>query len=124
MHEWGLVADAIGELNTRPGGMPLSKVTLRLGPRTDTATVRAAWEQLTAQTILGASELVLEHQDDLLRCLDCAHDFRGQLPDRCPDCGGDALVIDRTADVTLGAQQTARTRNGRPAEAAPADGTS
>lgn len=124
MHEWGLVADAISELNTRADSKPLGKVTLQLGPRADTATVRAAWEQLTAHITLRESELLLEHQDDLLRCLDCAHDFRGQLPDRCADCRGDALVIERTADIALGARETAGPGDRGPAEAAPAEGSS
>ncbi len=124
MHEWSLVADAVAELNSRAAGMPLSKVTLRLGPRADPDTVRAAWEQLTAESTLRESELVLEHNDDLLRCLDCAREFRGQLPDQCPDCRGDGLVIERTADITLGAHQPGGPRARRTAKAAPAEGSS
>jgi Zn finger protein HypA/HybF involved in hydrogenase expression len=101
MHEWGLVADAIGELESHEAGLPPRRVTLRLGPGADDDTVRAAWEQLTASGPLRESELVVEHDEDLLRCLDCGIEYRGQLPEPCPDCHGDGLVVTRAADLTV-----------------------
>jgi hypothetical protein len=56
-------------------------------------------------------------------CLDCPNDFRGHLPDQCPDCRGKAPVIDKAADITLGARETAGPRDRKPADAAAAEGT-
>jgi Zn finger protein HypA/HybF involved in hydrogenase expression len=101
VHEWGLVADAIGELESRVPGSPPRKVTLALGPGADDDTVRAAWEKLTARGPLRSSVLQIEHEEDLLRCLDCGTDYHGRLPQRCPRCGGDGLVIERVADLAV-----------------------
>lgn len=122
MHEWGLVADALAELTSQTPGPPPGTITFRLGPRADAGTVRAAWEQLTADGPLRGSELVLEHDDDLLRCLDCELEFRGCLPDQCPDCRGDGLVIETAADLALGAQDTAASRGSGHAAATPGGG--
>jgi len=101
VHEWGLVADALRELESRARVTPPRRVTLSLGPGADDDTVRAAWEKLTANGPLGNAVLEIEHEEDLLRCLDCGTDYHGHLPDRCPRCSGDGLVTQRAADLAL-----------------------
>ncbi len=101
MHEWGLVAGAIAELESHAAVPPPRRVTLRLGPGADDDAVRAAWGQLTAKGPLRGSELVVEYDQDLLRCLSCGVEYHAQLPEPCPACDGDGLVIARAADVTV-----------------------
>jgi Zn finger protein HypA/HybF involved in hydrogenase expression len=72
-----------------------------LGPGADDDTVRAAWEQLAARGLLKTSVLAIEHEEDLLRCLGCGADYHGRLPETCPDCNGDGLVIERAADLAV-----------------------
>jgi Zn finger protein HypA/HybF involved in hydrogenase expression len=124
MHEWGLVAGAICELESHTAGRSPRRVTLRLGPGADDDTVRAAWERLTANGPLRRSELVVEHDEDLLRCLGCGVEYRGQLPEPCPDCHGDGLVIARAADLMVCSCQAPEPERSERPGATPSGGNS
>jgi Zn finger protein HypA/HybF involved in hydrogenase expression len=101
MHEWGLVAEAASEVERQIGRAAVRAVTLRLGPGADDATVRTAWDTLTAGGPLSAAELVLIRGEHRMTCLDCGHDYPGQLPRQCPACGGDGLVTAAAPDLTV-----------------------
>ena len=101
MHEWGLVAASISEVERRSGPTLIRVVTLRLGPGASEAAIRMAWDTLTAGGPLSAAELVIVRDEHRMTCLDCGHEYPGQLPRQCPACGGDGLVTATAADLTV-----------------------
>ena len=101
MHEWGLVATAVSEVERRNGPTVVRVVTLRLGPGADDDTVRTAWETLAADGPLSAAELVIVRDEHGMTCLGCGHEYPGQLPRQCPACGGDGLVTAAAPDLIV-----------------------
>jgi Zn finger protein HypA/HybF involved in hydrogenase expression len=101
VHEWGLVATAVSEVERRSGPAAVRAVTLRLGPGADDDTVRTAWETLAADGPLSAAELVIVRDEHGMTCLGCGHEYPGQLPRQCPACGGDGLVTAAAPDLTV-----------------------
>ena len=115
MHEWGLVAVAARQVKRRSGRAAVRAVTLRLGPGASEATVRMAWDTLTAGGPLSAVELVIVRDEHRMQCLSCGHGYPGQLPRPCPACGGDGLVTAAAADLTVHGWKSAEPASAPPA---------
>ena len=112
MHEWGLVAQAVREVERRSHGTTVQSVTLRLGPGARSVTVRTAWDRVTSGGPLSGAALVIVREEHRLQCLDCEHEYPGRLPSPCPECGGDGLIRAAAADLSVGTWTAAGPRAG------------
>lgn len=102
MHEQQLIAEVLRTLQSLADGESIGEVEIALGPGVDREGAKRAWETLTEGTPLAGAHVVWEQALDLLRCGDCGHEYTGDRLDSCPYCGGDGLVIEPTAPVSLG----------------------
>lgn len=100
MHERAAVTRELQQMMLETAGN-VSRVTAVIGPDVDREVVVGIWEETVAGTPAVSAELVLEPAFDVLRCLDCGRDYEGVVPDTCPDCGGDGLVIERAAEFEI-----------------------
>lgn len=102
MHEQELMADALETLRILARGSSVREVEIALGPGVDREDAERAWEALSRDTPLADVHVVWERAVDLLRCGECGHEYTGDRLESCPYCGGDGLVIEPTAPVSVG----------------------
>ncbi|HEX6299419.1 MAG TPA: hydrogenase maturation nickel metallochaperone HypA [Acidimicrobiia bacterium] len=102
MHEQELMAEVLETLQSLADAEFVGEVEIALGPGVDREDAERAWETLTEDTPLAGAHVVWEQALDLLRCGDCGHEYTGDRLDSCPYCGGDGVVIEPTASVSLG----------------------
>lgn len=98
MHERGPVAAAIASLKDLAG---IERIEVALGPLMEAPVARAAWEHIVEGTDLEDVGVEWTRASDLLACLSCATEYRGEKLDTCPMCGGDGLVVEHALDVEV-----------------------
>jgi Zn finger protein HypA/HybF involved in hydrogenase expression len=98
VHERGPIASAIASLEglDRP-----QRIEVALGPSMERSVAVAAWEHLVDGTALGDVAVEWTSAFDLLACLVCSAEYRGEKVDTCPECGGDGLIVEPALDVDI-----------------------
>jgi Zn finger protein HypA/HybF involved in hydrogenase expression len=102
MHEQELMAEVVETLQSLADGESVGEVEIALGPGVDREAAERAWETLTEDTPLAGAHVIWEQALDLLRCGACGHEYTGDRLESCPYCGGDGVVIEPSAPVSLG----------------------
>ncbi len=97
MHEIGLVAKAVADLDTDG----VSGALVEVGPGADRAAVELAWSQAVTGTSLAEIPVEFVEVGHLLRCFACATEYRGDTISPCPECGGPGLAIEEAPDVAI-----------------------
>lgn len=98
MHERGPIAAAIESLAEFD---QLARIEVALGPSMEQPVAEAAWEHIVEGTALQSVDVEWTTVSDLLACLVCAAEYRGEKVDVCPECGGDGLVVEPAMDVDI-----------------------
>lgn len=98
MHEQGLLAAAAAALAET--GV-ITEVTIAIGPGVDPDSAASAWRTAVRATPLAGAHVHWRRARDLLRCLDCAHEYRGDRLTRCPRCGQDGLVVEPAPELAI-----------------------
>ena len=101
MHEHGVVSHAFNALREASGGRRVEAVTVALGPGMQREATIAAWEHMAESTNVAGATVNWLTVDDLLQCLTCATEFRGEPTDSCPKCAGVALVVEAAAEIAI-----------------------
>jgi Zn finger protein HypA/HybF involved in hydrogenase expression len=101
MHEHGVVSHAFNALREAAGGRQIKEVTVALGPGMQREATVAAWDHMAEGTTVAAAIVNWQTVGDLLQCLECATEFRGERIDTCPRCSGVALVVEAAAEIAI-----------------------
>ncbi|MCK2216950.1 hydrogenase maturation nickel metallochaperone HypA [Actinomadura sp. ATCC 31491] len=101
MHETGLIRAAVAAVVTAAGGRRVLHVTLALGPGVGPDAAEQAWRQAAAGGPAEGARLAWRRARDGLACLGCGRDYPGDRLTRCPDCGGDGLVVSPAPEVEI-----------------------
>ena len=101
MHEIGLVNAAAAALAGETDGIPVGCVHVAIGSRVNLEVAAAAWSEAVAGTALAGAHVTWEPALDEVCCFTCGRTWSGRALDRCPDCGGDGLVISAADEVAV-----------------------
>lgn len=118
MHEHGIVSRAAAQALRDTAGQTVDRVTITLGPGVDRAAAEAAWHHAVDGTPLATAATSWAAAHDDLSCFSCGHRYQGTKIDPCPACGGNGLVTEPAADLTVTAElHGEEVRRERPASA-------
>lgn len=70
-------------------------VTVAIAADVDLDIARDAWESATDGTLLAGVPVEWVVRSARLACLTCEHEYPGGKLDRCPECGGDGLIVEK-----------------------------
>lgn len=101
MHEIGLVTATASALARQVEGAGVNSVHVAISPRVNLEVAAAAWSEAVAGTALAGAHVTWEPAFDELYCLTCGRTWPGRALERCPDCGGDGLVVTPADDVAV-----------------------
>lgn len=96
MHELSLSSAIVNTVTKHADGRPVTLVSLRLGALRQVVpdTLEFYFEVVARGTICEGARLEHELIAARLRCRDCTHEWRIEIPAfRCPGCGGSAVEV-------------------------------
>lgn len=96
MHELSLSSAIVNTVTKHADGRQVTLVSLRVGALRQVVpgTLQFYFEFVSRGTICEGARLELELVEARLRCRDCAHEWRIELPAfRCSACGGSAVEV-------------------------------
>lgn len=101
MHERAPVGMEVAKLLAELGDAAASPstVTVAVAADVDLDIARDAWESAADGTLLAGIPVEWVVQPALLVCLSCERQYPGGKLDRCPECGGDGLIVENPPTV-------------------------
>ena len=101
MHEIGLVTTTAATLAEQTAGTSVGAVHVAISSRVNLEVAAAAWSEAVAGTALAGAHVTWEPALDELCCFTCGRTWSGRPLERCPDCGGDGLVVTPAQEVAV-----------------------